>query len=237
MQAPRRSVSNRPGAACYHGFRSSKDTILYSRTDPSPRYSALLDYYRRMHEEGDPEQNIRPENMFDGRSLLPFGGTIKELVDDFAAGTILDYGAGKGRQYLPELTINLEDGRSFDGLPAFWGVEVTCYEPAMPGSDHLPDGPFDGVISTDVLEHCPEEDIPWILEEMFGRAAKFVFATAALYPAGKHLPTGENAHITIKPVDWWRSLIETTAARHPTVRYRFLLLRSPSSDDGDLVEG
>ena len=73
------------------------------------------------------------------------------------------------------------------------------------------------MISTDVLEHCPEDDIPWIVGEIFGFADRFVFANVACYPARKRLPTGENAHCTIKPPDWWEALIRTVAARHPDI--------------------
>ena len=51
--------------------------------------------------------------------------------------------------------------------------------PASSNSRHSPTGQFDGVISTDVLEHCPEPDLPWILDEMFGAARKFIFANIA----------------------------------------------------------
>jgi hypothetical protein len=54
------------------------------------------------------------------------------------------------------------------------------------------------VISTDVLEHCPGKvNVPWIVDEMFGYATRFVFANVAVIPAGKRLPNGENAHCTI----------------------------------------
>jgi hypothetical protein len=62
----------------------------------------------------------------------------------------------------------------------------------------LPEGRFDGVVCTDVLEHCPEEDLPWIVGELFGYARLFVFANVACYPAAKKLPNGENAHCTIR---------------------------------------
>ena len=116
---------------------------------------------------------------------------------------------------------------------------MECYDPAYPRFDTFPSRRFDGVVSTDVLEHCPEEDMDWIVDEIFGVTRKFVFATVALYAAVKNLPTGENAHITIKSEDWWRTLIERVAANHQDVRFQFFLLRSWSdaSPDHILVEG
>jgi hypothetical protein len=68
------------------------------------------------------------------------------------------------------------------------------------------------VICTDVLEHCPEEDLPWIVGELFGYARLFVFANVACYPAMKTLPNGENAHCTIRPVEFWREIFQNAAA-------------------------
>jgi len=130
---------------------------------------------------------------------------IKRLVDATGARTLLDYGAGKGMQY--ELgRIDVEENGEHRQLTVkeYWGVdEIVCYDPAYTPFSNLPARKFDAVICTDVLEHCPEQDIPWILDEMFAYANKFVFALAACYPAKKQLPDGENAHCTIKPAEWW----------------------------------
>ncbi len=65
--------------------------------------------------------------------------------------------------------------------------------------------------------------MPWILEEMFSLGRRFVYANIACYPANKTLPNGENAHCTIRPVAWWRSLLGQIAPRYPELRYEFLL--------------
>ena len=68
------------------------------------------------------------------------------------------------------------------------------------------------MVSTDVLEHIPAEDIPWVLGELFSFADKFVFVTIAGYPAQKIMPNGENAHCTIAPMGWWQE--QLNGARH-----------------------
>jgi hypothetical protein len=68
-----------------------------------------------------------------------------------------------------------------------------------------------------VLEHVPEEDVPWVIDELFSHSSKFVYAVATCYPAKKSLPNGENAHCTVMPPDWWRGQMETAARRHPGV--------------------
>ncbi|MGB8435760.1 MAG: class I SAM-dependent methyltransferase [Burkholderiales bacterium] len=102
----------------------------------------------------------------------------------------------------------------------------------------LPEGELDGVVCTDVLEHCPEEDMEWIVAELFGHARRFVFANVACFPAQKRLPSGQNAHCTVRPVKWWRALIENAARRRPRVLYEFRMTYDDRTPDGPRrVEG
>jgi hypothetical protein len=194
---------------------------MYSRENPSPRYRELTQLYRQMHAEGEQFLKIPPEQTFPGLSLPSQAGRIKRLVSATGAANILDYGSGKGMQY--DLRgIKAEDGNVYDSIQDYWDVDfIQCYDPSFTPFSKLPAGKFDGVISTDVLEHCPEEDLRWIIEEIFSFADKFVFANVACYPAKKRLPTGENAHCTIQPPEWWKALIAAIAARHPGVAWEF----------------
>jgi hypothetical protein len=188
----------------------------YSRTNPSPRYRDLIAQYSTMHTEGERFLRIPPEQTFSGISLKPHLPDIKRLIRQTGATSILDYGCGKGTQYLPQKIE--QDGGPWDSVQDYWDVDyVQCYDPCYKPFSDLPTGKHDGVISSDVLEHCPEDDVPWILGEMFGYARKFVFVTIACYPARKRLPNGENAHCTIKPSGWWSELLGGISARHPGI--------------------
>ncbi len=200
---------------------SKKQEQIFSRHHPSPRYTELLALYRQMHAEGVPAQNIAAEEMYSGISLLPHLPLIREMVRQSGARTLLDYGSGKGLQYRMK-DFALRNGERAKDIASYLGVQnVVCYDPAVPAFDTFPEGKFGGVICTDVLEHCPEQDLPWILEEMFAAADKFVFANIASYPAGKTLPNGENAHCTVQPEEWWTNMIAPVAARYPNLLYHF----------------
>lgn len=208
--------------------------MSFNRTHPSPRYVELQAMYRTMHEHGESFLGIPPEQTFPGKSLLPQAGRIKRLIEQTGALTVLDYGSGKGRQYEP-MPVSDGGGGTWPGILDYWGVdEVVCYDPCYAPYSALPEGVFDGVICTDVLEHCPEQDIPWIVGEIFDYATRFVFANVACYPASKRLPSGENAHCTIKAADWWDGLLSGVASRHAQVRWEVWVQRR--TEAGEFVE-
>jgi hypothetical protein len=173
---------------------------------------------------------------FDGRSLRPQAARIRRLIVATDARTILDYGSGKGQQYDPAPLEIAGEGR-WDSVIDYWDVdEVRCFDPAYPPYRERPSGVFDGVISTDVLEHCPEEDIPWIVSEMFSFASKFIFATIACYPARKRLPNGENAHCTIRPREWWEGIFRAAAAQRGGMTWEAYILSRNPADPSKLLE-
>lgn len=198
----------------------------YSRENPSPRYREHIELYEKMHAEGAPEQGDRAEDMFAGQSLTAHVGAIEQLTRGAEARTLLDYGCGKGRLYgaKPE---------SFGGAPGtslqqHWHLDsVRLYDPAYPPHQGLPDGVFDGVICTDVLEHVPEEDVDWVLREILSFATKFVYLNIACYPAKKILPNGENAHCTIREQEWWLERLMAAGADAPHLKIVLIFTMEP----------
>jgi hypothetical protein len=200
--------------------------MAYTRDNPSPRYRSLNESYRRMHREGDAALNIPAQSMFPGISLFPQLPHVKRLIARTRAQSVLDYGSGKGLQYQTgPIRVDGEAGE-WDSVADYWDVDyVACYDPCYPPYSELPGKRFEGVISTDVLEHCPEEDLPWIVDELFALAEKFVFVSIAGYPARKQLPSGENAHCTVQPLQWWQALFSRAAAGRADVIWRIRYFR------------
>jgi len=191
----------------------------YSRANPSKRYRELVRLYSQMHTQGAP--GINAADMFAGKSLTPHLGKIKMAVMQTGSTSLLDYGSGKALLYRAR-DIKLPNGQTTPSVREFLGVEtITCYDPAVDEFAAMPAGQFDGVITTDVLEHCPEDDLPWIIDEIFSKARKFVYANVAAFAALKTLPNGENAHCTVRPSDWWADMVKPIAARYPQILYHF----------------
>lgn len=205
----------------------------FSRNNPSKRYMLLLEQYQKMHEQGEKLLGILPENTFSGISLIPQAERIKKLIDLTATETLLDYGCGKGLQY--ERKYRDAEQNTHDSVLDYWDVEeLICYDPGYKPYSELPTKKYNGVISTDVLEHCPIEDIPWIVDEIFSYAENFVFANIASYPAQKSLPNGENAHCTQQGYEWWEQLIHQVSSQYSGVKWEFWL--QSKDNEGALEE-
>lgn len=221
VSAPRRVMPRFARAAMltFRAADSPEQPVTFSRSQPSPRYQHLMRQYGRMHVEGETHLGIPAAQTFPGSSLAPHVTAIKKLIQASDGRTILDYGAGKGLQYRPH-RVMVEGRHVADGIAEYWDVdELRCYDPGYAPFATLPEGRFDGVVCTDVLEHCPEEDLPWIVAELFGFAKRFVYANVACYPARKRLPDGENAHVTLRDPQWWRELFVRCAAAHDGVAW------------------
>jgi len=120
-----------------------------------------------------------------GTTVRQYIPTINKLRKDYNLQTMLDYGCGKAQHH--DLT---------------W--KATKYDPAIPEFNVKPIGTFDLVISTDVLEHIPEENIDNIIADIFSYQGKWVFVSVCCREAREILPNGMNAHATVKPEDWWK---------------------------------
>jgi hypothetical protein len=152
------------------------------------------DQYKQMHE--DP-------TIFEGNSITTHLKDIEIMIHQFKAKTLLDYGCGKGNQY----HVGRVHEKHFDGvMPSLYDIGVEQY-------NTLPRGKFDGVICTDVMEHVPEDKVDEVLNQIYSKAKKFVFFGICDILAVKNLPNGENAHCTVKPMEWWREKIQ----QHATV--------------------
>ena len=126
---------------------------------------------------------------------------IVDLVQDWNAESLLDFGCGKAEGYL--------EYKHHE----HWGIMPSLYDPAIPEYQNLPEGTFDGVISFDVMEHIPKEQIPETFDQIFSRADKFVFLGIATSPAEAVLPNGDNAHCTVEPIGWWEEMVHKHAPK------------------------
>ncbi len=119
---------------------------------------------------------------------MRFAGEVFRLCAELETTDVLDYGCGKA-------TLNQQ-------LP----FAVQCYDPCLPKYEEEP-SPADIVVCTDVLEHVEPECIEDVLEHIHSLTKKVLLLNVAMYEAEKQLPDGRNAHVLVRPLEWWQDML------------------------------
>jgi sulfatase maturation enzyme AslB (radical SAM superfamily) len=129
------------------------------------------------------------DKIWQGTSLINYIPKINQIIKNKGIKSILDYGCGKARHH-----------------PKEW--IATKYDPAIQEYQNKPQDKFDLVISTDVLEHIPVDNLKQAINEIFGYSNKWVFVSVCCRKAEAILPNGYNAHATIESAKWWKELFK-----------------------------
>lgn len=111
---------------------------------------------------------------------------INFLCKSFYIETVLDYGSGTG---------SVEDR-------LIGGITYKEYDPCIKGKDKLPKS-ADLVLCMDVLEHIEPEYLTNVLSHINRLTKKIAFFVIATRKARIKLADGRNAHLIVKPSNWW----------------------------------
>ncbi len=112
-----------------------------------------------------------------------------QWFNQLSCTSLLDYGSGS-----ETLRTALEETHPL--------VDVRCYDPGVPGREAMPE-PAHFLVCTDVLEHVEEQCVSDVLNHMCSLMLKGGYIRIGLASAKRVLPDGRNAHITLKPREWW----------------------------------
>lgn len=123
----------------------------------------------------------------------------------------------------PQSVIDYGCGQStlIDELKLGYQPELFRYDPAIPAHSTLPDRKFDLLLNVDVLEHIEEHDLDKVLASMRA-ACHNALIIVDLKEAALLLEDGRNAHVTIRPREWWAAKI----AQHFGTVYPVTVARS-----------
>ena len=119
----------------------------------------------------------------------------EKYIKRYNPESVIDYGCGKGG-----VTLALQE--------AYPNMRVVGYDPGNSTYAAKPEGTFDMLISTDVLEHIEPVFLENVLRHMNGLFNKVAFFIIATSPAKKFLPDGRNAHLIVENPGWWKPLLE-----------------------------
>lgn len=128
---------------------------------------------------------------------------LVNIVLSYKPKKVLDVGCGVGHlvNRLREAGVDAVGTDFSKALGTYWGNTVgKIFFQADATKQPFEDKEFDLVISTDVLEHIPEEDIPMVVDEL-KRVGKKVVAFVAVEKALNRRQL--LFHVTNKPLDWW----------------------------------
>ena len=149
----------------------------------SPEYKRLL---KKMHSE-----NPKWGREFRDKDIPDL---MKEAIETFNPGTILDFGCGKG-----VLVKKLQ--------ALYPNIQVIGWDPHM--DSELPPA-VDMITSTDVLEHVEPTHITDTLKDLGQRSNICQYHLVACFKAVAILPDGRNAHLTVRTPDWWQEQFDAT---------------------------
>jgi hypothetical protein len=147
----------------------------------SQAYDRALDEARKHHASS---------KTYSGKFLRPHAPAIKAIIDRLHVGSILDYGCGKGAQYLWRShgdNASIPEGMT---LEEFWGVQVRKFDPAWPpfAEPPAPAERFDLVLCTHTLGSIPLLDLlGWVIPGLYRCATKAVYVAEKLGPIGKQV--------------------------------------------------
>lgn len=167
------------------------------------------------------DQHLTDPRAFRGNNIQVYLDDMRQLVGLVGgAKTILDYGCGKA---LAWKFWRSQEGKSLgDELGA---ETVTLYDPGFPPHAERPEGKYDVVFCTDVLEHVPESDVQAVLEDIFGYAEHGVFLAISISPSPGSFADGANHHATVKEPAWWQERLKAAQERHPRITYTASFMR------------
>ena len=130
-----------------------------------------------------------------GASWVPYIAPIIEELE-LCGPSILDYGCGRAT-FKPALLQVIPDAAVFE------------YDPGIPGKDSPPE-PADVVVATDVMEHVELQFVDATLKNLAVLSKRLCFMNIACNLSKSLLPDGSNAHVTVKPPEWWIDKVKRT---------------------------
>ena len=166
-----------------------------------------------LHKDNEGKWTKRVGNYGNGggwKSLLTY---VKNYVNKNPGCNILDYGCGQAVHWHANVNMTIDGQKVSKTMMQYLHRNVSGffrYDPCHPVYNKRPTGKFDCVVATDVVEHIPKEELPYVLQHIDDCTAHDgkVFFTIPDTESQGHFMDGENMHCTIMEKEKWMWLIK-----------------------------
>jgi len=176
----------------------------------SKKGQSLIEHYKDMVKNGYKRKDGKEvKNTYQSFELKKFKDAILPEFNKLKIRTLLDYGGGGSDWGKNDFYKNQS------AIEYFNLKKVINFEPARAKNDLEVS---DCVVCFDVLEHIYFNDLNFVLNNIYSNAKKLVVLQIACYPAAALLPTGENAHVTIRPPLWWKGFVDSFSIKFPKIK-------------------
>lgn len=165
-------------------------------------------------------------NNYQSGNQHSFAQFIKDHVN-FEFKNIIEFGCGDAKLFIQLLT----RFREFDYL----GVDITTAQVKRALKNHVIEQPIwrtglvynatELTVSCDVLEHIPTEKVEQSIIEIL-RLTTRATVHAICTRKAKQIINGENAHLTVQPLEWWKNQFETLNKKHFNKNIQITLIDS-----------
>ncbi len=206
---------------------------VFQAAQPSAQYTALLSHLRSA---SSLRPTLQPQAVSDQNGAVhTLQKCVETLIAETGSHTGLNYSFGLGST---QISPNGASVRQYN--PVF--VESAAHDSGL--AENQAES-ADGVVCTDILDFVPDEDVPWMLEELFRRAHHFVAIAVHAYPCEQQLPNGDKLRGRPRKSSWWQAQLDLLSPRYPAVRWQLVVqplsttpkLSAQNSVCGNLVGG
>ena len=135
------------------------------------------------------EQQKMHEDPDYGTAAATYAETVSHIVNRMGVTHLLDYGCGHNTALAKSLKLDHK-------------IKYQAYDPGVPRFSKDP-VPAQMVACIDVLEHIEPECLDNVLDHLVRLTEGVVFLSVCTAEAFKTLPDGRNAHLIVKPIEWW----------------------------------
>lgn len=205
-----------PLADIWHAMEHAADAgrfTIFTKARPSSRFQEALATEKTVKTGAVPLGGELSRQPIRGIALVRHRKAIHRLIHETGARSLLVWGSRQSRMHRGA---GAGEAAGDACRTLFGDRELSYYDPL---SGHgLGGNTYDGVVSLASMTRCPEDDVPWMLDEMFGSARRFVYVVAILGRLAA-AQSGQGTHPVVQDPDWWRGQMTSAARRHGEVRW------------------